>query len=45
MTPAPVRRRLLRTGLASTLPLLVVQARGRAMWEPVVKASGFTPGD
>ena len=45
MTPAPVRRRLLRTGLASTPPLVAVQARGRAMWEPVGKASGFTPGD
>ncbi|MBL8301958.1 MAG: ABC transporter substrate-binding protein, partial [Ideonella sp.] len=47
-TPA-AKERLARLGLvptpSSTPELLAVQARERAMWEPVIKASGFTPGD
>lgn len=47
-TPA-VKERITRLGLSaapSTTPELVtLQAREREMWEPVVKASGFTPED
>lgn len=47
-TPA-AKERLSKLGLvptpSSTPELLAVQARERAMWEPVIKASGFTPGD
>ena len=47
-TPA-AKERLARLGLVptptSTPELLAVQARERAMWEPVIKASGFTPGE
>jgi tripartite-type tricarboxylate transporter receptor subunit TctC len=47
-TPA-ARERIERLGLvaapSSTPELIMLAAREREMWEPVVKASGFTPGD
>ena len=47
-TPA-VKERITRLGLSaapsSTPELVALQAREREMWEPVVKASGFTPED
>lgn len=47
-TPA-ARERIERLGLvaapSSTPELVQLQARERDMWEPVVKASGFTPAD
>jgi tripartite-type tricarboxylate transporter receptor subunit TctC len=47
-TPA-AKERIARLGLdvspSSTPELITLQLREREMWEPVVKASGFTPGD
>lgn len=47
-TPA-ARERIERLGLvaapSSTPELIMLRMRESAMWEPVVKASGFTPGD
>lgn len=47
-TPA-ARERIERLGLvaapSSTPELIMLAMREREMWEPVVKASGFTPGD
>jgi len=47
-TPA-AKERIARLGLdvspSSTPELVTLQMREREMWEPVVKASGFTPGD
>ena len=43
------KERIARLGLdvepSSTPELITLQLREREMWEPVVKASGFTPGD
>ncbi|MBN8509335.1 MAG: ABC transporter substrate-binding protein [Burkholderiales bacterium] len=47
-TPA-AKERIARLGLdvspSGTPELITLQLREREMWEPVVKASGFTPGD
>lgn len=47
-TPA-AKERIANLGLtaspSSTPELITLQMREREMWEPVVKASGFTPGD
>lgn len=47
-TPA-AKERIANLGLtaspSSTPELITLQMRERQMWEPVVKASGFTPGD
>jgi len=50
MVATPVaKERIARLGLdvepSSTPELITLQLREREMWEPVVKASGFTPGD